>query len=229
MALALLLIAAAGPARAEAPEKAVCRVCEMRGAMHGAEKVAASRTYEGKDYHFCSDKCAEAFDAFPAGYAVHPLPRPAPQAVLTTTEGEEITLGATGDGVVLVDFWATWCAPCKKAMPELERLHRELEPRGFGVVGVSIDEDAGAVEKFLRKNELGYPTAIDSPESPTWYAYSVAAIPAMFLIDGEGRIVGEWRGAIDMGTVRERVEELLGRADEGAGEGAGDAGDGEEG
>ena len=80
------------------------------------------------------------------------------------------------------------------------------------------------MDKFLRKNEVPYPTAIDSPESPAWYAYSVAAIPAMFLIDGEGRIVGDWRGAIDLDDVRRRIESVLAEGAEGEESPGGDEG-----
>jgi thiol-disulfide isomerase/thioredoxin len=213
LSLGLLLATGSGSAAGEAPERAVCRVCEVRGAGHGAEKVVATRPFEGRDYPFCSEKCAEAFDGFPDGYAVHPVPRPAPEAVVTTREGEDFRLGAEGEDVVLLDFWATWCAPCKKAMPEIEELHREYGPRGLTVVGISIDEDAEAVEKYLRKKPVSYPVALDSKEDPAWYLYSVAAIPAMVLLDREGRIVGEWRGAIDLGLVRDRIEEELAPAD----------------
>jgi thiol-disulfide isomerase/thioredoxin len=184
----------------------------VRGAGHGPEKVVASRRHEEKDYHFCSEQCADAFDAFPDGYAVHPVPRPAPKAAVTTTAGDVLTLGAAGERAVLVDFWATWCAPCKKAMPELEELHREYGPRGLTVVGVSIDEDAEALEKYLRKKPMSYPVVHDSKEDPVWWAYSVAAIPAMVLIDRDGRIVGEWRGAVDLAQVRDRIDATLGPA-----------------
>jgi thiol-disulfide isomerase/thioredoxin len=213
MAVALLVLTA-GVGSAAAPEKAVCRACEVRGAGHGEEKVAASREFEGRDYHFCSKDCAEAFDAFPDGYAVHPLPRPAPAIVVTTTEDESVSLGSTGGDVILLDFWATWCAPCKKAMPELEELQQEYGDSGLRVLGVSIDEKADLVEKFLKKRPLGYAVAIDSAEEPAWHEFAVAAIPAVFLIDRQGQIVGEWKGSVEMSEVRRQVASLLAVASE---------------
>ncbi len=190
------------------PEKAICRACEVRGADHGAENVVASRTYEGKDYHFCSQQCAEAFDGFPAGYAVRAVPRPAPQFVIITRNHDEVVLGKPG-AVTLVDFWATWCAPCVQAMPELEALQQEFGDKGLTVLGLSIDEKPEQVEKFLKKKPFTYPMAIDSGDEPAWYAYGVAAIPAMYLIDQKGEIVGEWRGKIEINHVREKIEGLL--------------------
>jgi len=198
-----------------APEQAICRVCELRGSAHGAEEVAASREYEGTSYHFCSEECAKAFDGFPSGYAAHPVPRPAPALSVRTTDGEEIALGESGGDFILLDFWATWCAPCIKAMPEIEALQREYGEQGLRALGISIDEQREEFEKFLRRNELEYAVAIDGGERPAWYQFAVATIPAMFLIDAKGQIVAEWKGAFEMKEVREEVEAFLGEKTEG--------------
>lgn len=215
--LAASLLGAAAAAVAD-PGPEVCRTCAIRGSGHGPEKVAATRSHEGREYAFCSVACAEAFDAFPEGYAVHPIPRAAPRVTLTTTAGDALALGAGGEHVVLLDFWATWCAPCKKAMPELERLQDEFGPLGLAVVGVSIDEDPAALEKYLRSRPPGYAVARDSKETPAWAAYAVAAIPAMVLIDRQGRIVAEWRGKVDMKDVRAGVQAALGGGQAGTGD-----------
>lgn len=192
------------------PDKAVCRTCEVRGASHGAEDVVAWREYDGTRYYFCSEDCAAAFDAFPAAYVPHPVPRPAPGIAVVTLAGELLSLDSLRGRVVLLDFWATWCVPCHKLMPALDELHAKWSERGFTVLGVSIDEDpAVVVPKFIKKKEIRYPIALDSAEHPAWYAYRVAAIPAMFLIDGDGQIVAEWRGDIDTKEVRQTVEQLL--------------------
>jgi len=194
---------------AEHPDRAVCRVCEVRDAAHGAESVAAHRSYHGTHYYFCSEGCAEAFDGFPDAYVAHPLPRPAPGATLTTLDGESLDVEAHEGPLLLVDFWATWCKPCVQAMPELARL-QERHDGELRVIGVSIDEKGEEhVRKFLEERPAGYAVAIDSPTTPAWHAFAVAAIPAMFLVDGDGRIVGEWRGAVDMDEVSARVAELL--------------------
>lgn len=190
------------------PEKAVCRVCEVRGSQHGAEHVAAAREHDGTAYYFCSTGCAEAFDGFPAGYVVMPVPRPAPSLSMTTLAGADVSL-ARAEGPVLVDFWATWCKPCIEAMPELSELHETYGPRGLTVLGVSIDEKGPEqVASFLEEREVSYPIAVDGGDHPAWFAWGVAAIPAAFLVH-DGQIVAEWRGRIDPAVVEAAVTEVL--------------------
>jgi len=191
-------------------EKAVCRTCEIRGASHGTEDVAAWRLHEDTRYYFCSTDCAKAFDAFPAAFVPHPLPRPAPNATLLTVAGKEFELEDFKGQVVLLDFWATWCSPCIKAMPQLDKLHVKWADANFTVLGVSIDENAlEVVPRFVEKKKLHYPIALDTSDNPAWHAFFVAAIPAIFLIDQQGRIVAEWRGEVSTSDVTKAVEELL--------------------
>ncbi len=196
------------------PAKAVCATCGVRGATHGEEDVAAWREYEGKRYYFCSTDCAAAFDGFPTAYIEHPLPRPAPNATLSMLSGGTIDMKSLRGSVVLVDFWATWCMPCRKSMPLLNELHGDSRVK---VIGIAIDEEPGkVVPKFVKQEKLRYPIALDGGKSPAWYAYHVAAIPAMFLIDTEGQIVAEWRGEFKPEDVRQAVEQLLTTSNKGA-------------
>jgi peroxiredoxin len=195
------------------PDKAPCRTCEARGGAHGEEDVVAWRDYEGKRYYFCSKDCAVAFDDFPAAYIVHPIPRPAPNATVKTLDGKQLAVDDLKGKVVLLDFWATWCAPCRKSMPMLGELQAQWADKNFTVIGVSIDENAGdVVPKFVAKHKLDYPIVLDTTATPAWYAYHVAAIPAMFLIDEQGQIVAEWRGEVDPAKVRVTVESLLAKS-----------------
>lgn len=220
MLFAVLLIVhapvlARGGENVTVPEKAVCRACEVRGAGHGEEKVAAWREYEDVVYCFCSEACAEAFDKFPGAYIVRPLPRSAPDVVFRSLDGAEVSLESFRGGPVLVDFWATWCKPCIKALPKVRKMHDTWSDDGLVVLGVSIDEKGRRhVEKFVEKEKMPYPVMLDTGKSPAWHAFGVTAIPAMFLIDAEGRIVAEWKGVVDLDAVRGEVEALL-KPDEG--------------
>lgn len=194
----------------EIPKKAECTTCAVRGATHGEEDVAAWREYEDARYYFCSTDCAEAFDGFPTAYITHPVPRPAPAARLNLLSGETLDLASLKGSVVLVDFWATWCQPCRKAMPMLNEMHEASDETGLKVIGIAIDEEpTNVVPKFVEKQKLAYPIALDGGERPAWYNYNVAAIPAMFLIDAEGQIVGEWRGEFKSDDVRNAVRAQL--------------------
>ncbi len=211
--LLLVCLCAAAPAAwagsDDIPKKAVCRTCEMRGACHGAEDVVAWREYEGTHYYFCSKDCAKAFDGFPEAYVPQVLPRPAPAATVTQLSGEAMKLEKLRGQVVLLDFWATWCAPCLKAMPALNELHTRWHEQGFTVFGVSIDEKTEDVPKTVEKKKLRYPVALDTHATPAWHTFRVAAIPAMFLIDRDGQIVAEWRGDIDIDAVERTVQQHM--------------------
>lgn len=201
-----LLLASAPAAAGDADE--LCPVCALSGETepHG---VAATREYHGTTYSFCAKQCAAAFDEDPAAYVF--TPGPAPDITLTSLAGEALPLVAEGK-VTLVDFWATWCKPCRKTMPKLDALYRDLRARGVVVVGVSTDtgkDREKKVKKYLKENTVAYPVAVDREESPAWAAYHVKVLSTIYLVDRDGTIVRRWTGEIDMDDVRRAVEELL--------------------
>lgn len=193
--------------------EALCVVCQVKEGATAAEVVKAVRTYDGREYAFCSEKCAEEFDTDPAAYAPPAFPRPAPAFALRDLDGREFSLASLRGQVVLLDFWATWCAPCRKSMPELEALHQRYRARGVTVLGVSIDEGSPKkVRGFVKARRLTYPIAIDTDRAPAWAAYKVKAVPAAFLIDRDGRIVAQWTGQpATPQAVEAKLAELLPR------------------
>ena len=206
--ICVLLIATVSAA--ETPKKAQCVVCAANGESE-LEKVEATREYKGTTYYFCSKKCAEAFDANPAAYVL--TEAAAPTASWTTTSGESMTLASLHGKVVLVDFWATWCKPCIKSMPELEAIYKDYQKLGLQVVGVSVDQGDDRekkVKKFLEKKPVGYPVVIDTEEASSWEAFHVVALPTLYLIDRDGQIVERWTGVVDMQKVRESVDRAIG-------------------
>jgi peroxiredoxin len=94
-------------------------------------------------------------------------------------------------------------------MPDLSRLYTEHADEGLRIIGVSIDEDRKALQRFLRKQAPSYPVAHDDGEAAAWMEWKVPAIPALFLLDGEGQIVAQWSGEVPLAEVRTRVETLL--------------------
>jgi peroxiredoxin/YHS domain-containing protein len=191
------------------PAKAICRVCQVKHGEAEEEPVKAVRTWQGQEYGFCSEACAKEFDADPAAYAPSEFPREAPAFSLQSLAGEPLSNGSLKGKVVLLDFWATWCAPCRKSMPELQALHKKYAERGFTVIGVSIDEGKDGpskVKKFVSSKKIAYPIALDSEQAPAWEAFKVKAVPAAFLLDQQGRVVAQWTG---VGTPAAEVEEKL--------------------
>jgi len=191
------------------PETAVCVVCAVHEGSTALEKVVEHRDYDGRCFYFCAAGCAKAFDADPTAFMPLALPRPAPAASFRRANGDVVTLQSHRGKVVLVDFWATWCAPCIKALPEIAALHAEFAARGFAALGVCIDTDVKKRDKFLKKRTYAHPILFDDPVSPAWQGFGVQAIPAAFLIDREGRIVKQWTGRVDLAGVRAAVTAAL--------------------
>jgi peroxiredoxin/YHS domain-containing protein len=204
---------AAGAAGAATPATALCIVCQVRHGESAPEPVRATSVREGVTYSFCSDDCRQAFDADPAAFLPADLPRVAPDFSVRALDGRTRTLADYRGQVLFLDFWATWCAPCVKEMPNIEKLWTERRASGLEVLGVSIDEDAKKVPKFAKSRKVAYPLALDAGSPPAWERYGVRAIPAAFLIDRDGRIVRQWTGRVDAAEVRAAADALLGAAD----------------
>jgi len=111
----------------------------------------------------------------------------APDFSLKSFNGQEITLSQLRGKVVLLDFWATWCGPCKESIPHLIQLYKNYRESGFELVGMNIDKgDGEAVRRFVMSMDIPYPI-VTAPEDVV-RSYRVTGIPATFLIDKEGKI-----------------------------------------
>ncbi len=120
---------------------------------------------------------------------------PAPGFELPALDGDPIDLASYRGRVVFVNFWATWCAPCKEEAPALQRLHERLAAEGFAVLAISIDTSAerAEVERFRDEFALGFPILLD-PEKAAYEAYQVYGVPETFLIDPAGRVAERFVG-----------------------------------
>ncbi|HUA16729.1 MAG TPA: TlpA disulfide reductase family protein [Verrucomicrobiae bacterium] len=108
--------------------------------------------------------------------------------------------------VVLVNFWATWCPPCRKEMPDLQALYEKYKDQGFVVLSIS-DEEAAKVAPFIAEQKITYPVVLD-PGDKVHDLYEVEGIPKSFVYDREGKLVAQ---SIDMRT-RNQFQEMLARA-----------------
>ncbi|MEI8572116.1 TlpA family protein disulfide reductase [Methylomonas sp. EFPC1] len=89
--------------------------------------------------------------------------------------------------VLLIDFWATWCGPCRKAMPFLNGLRNEQLKDGFEVIGINVDEDIEAAQEYLKSAAVDYPMSFN-PEGDCPRIFGVTAMPSSFIVDKQGRI-----------------------------------------
>jgi len=112
----------------------------------------------------------------------------------STLDGQPFDIKDWRGKVVLVDFWATWCAPCVAELPNVKRAYERYHKDGFEVVGVSLDTDRGRLSEFVKERELPWPQIIseNSAErfwnSPMARKYRISSIPTMYLLDKEGKV-----------------------------------------
>jgi len=123
------------------------------------------------------------------------------------TGGKTLSLEKYKGKVVLLDFWATWCMPCKVEMPNVIRIHKKFNKKGFEIIGISLDSDARALENFIKENEIAWPQYFDGKgwQNDVAGKYRVRSIPATYLIDKKGKI--RYRSL--RGTELEKAIEVL--------------------
>ncbi len=112
---------------------------------------------------------------------------PAPDFSLVNRSGETVSLSELKGQVVLINFWATWCGPCREEMPLLEQLHQRYESLGFTLLGVNVEEDGGHAEEFLAGTPVTFPILFD-PDNGVSKLYDVTAMPSTVLVDRGGNL-----------------------------------------
>ena len=107
--------------------------------------------------------------------------------------GQPLSIASRKGKVVLVDFWATWCGPCRAELPNVLEVYKKHHPEGFEIIGVSLDEEKARVESFIKDKDMTWPQYFDGKKWQNKLAvqYGVNSIPATYLLDGEGKILGK--------------------------------------
>jgi len=112
---------------------------------------------------------------------------PAPNFTLNDADGNAVSLGDLKGQVVMINFWASWCGPCRQEMPLLEQIHRKYEPLGFTLLGVNVEENSADGQAFLKDRPVSFPVLYD-PENGVSQLYDVVAMPSTVLIDRRGNV-----------------------------------------
>jgi thiol-disulfide isomerase/thioredoxin len=154
-----------------------------------------------------------------AGATSSLLGKQGPGFVLKDGAGKNVDLAAFKGKVVLVNFWATWCGPCKVEIPWFVEFDRTYRDRGFAVIGVSMDADdstdrarteAWAVVKpFLQEKHISYPIVLGDESVAQRYG-GIESLPASFLLDRSGKVVAVHNGLVSKGTYEADIKKALG-------------------
>lgn len=145
--------------------------------------------------------------AYPPGYEIQS--QKAIDFELYTTDGKLIKLSNYKNKVVLVDFWATWCPPCRKSIPDLIALKNEYKDKDFEIIGISLDQQTKPdVIPFVKNTGINYPVAYYTNDVINKFG-GVEAIPTIFIVDKSGKVVQKFVGLTDKNILQNLINDLL--------------------
>ena len=134
----------------------------------------------------------------------------APDFSLLTTDGKQLKLSDYKGKIVLLDFWATWCPPCRKSIPDLIDLKKQFGSKGFEVIGISVDtETKNEVVPFMKNHGINYPFVYADNNVVMQYG-GIRAIPTSFIVDQKGKIIASYEGLLQKSVYENHIKKLLG-------------------
>lgn len=132
---------------------------------------------------------------------------PAPDFKLKDLKGNEVSLSDYKGKKVFLNFWASWCPPCKAEMPDLEKLYQETKDSDLVILAVNLGEERATASKFVRDNKLNFTILIDDTNFVSM-KYNVASIPTSYFIDKEGNISSKFTGMMTLDQMKELVDAI---------------------
>ncbi len=115
---------------------------------------------------------------------------------LLDLSGNQASLSNYQGKVIMLNFWATWCPPCRNEMPSMESLYKKMKDKNFVIVAVNIQENSSTVKSFIQKNRYSFPVIIDE-KGEVAAKYQIRVIPTTYIIDTKGKIAGVFTGSRD--------------------------------
>ena len=139
-----------------------------------------------------------------------PASGPAPDFTLKSLSGNNMKLSEMAGEVVLINFWASWCGPCREEMPLLNALHNKYQPLGFTVLGINVEEQVDSARGFLRDFPVDFPVLLDHNNQVS-QLYEVVAMPTTIVVDRDGQLRYLHRGykSGDEEKYRQMVKKLV--------------------
>jgi thiol-disulfide isomerase/thioredoxin len=128
------------------------------------------------------------------GFQLYASPVVLPDFQVEALVGAPLKRSSLKGKIVLLNFWATWCPPCRAEMPSIEALHKKMQGKDFAIVGVSVGEQRGTVEKFIASQKFTFPIYLDSSGS-LGAAFNARSIPTTYILDKEGRAIAGMVGS----------------------------------
>jgi peroxiredoxin len=132
----------------------------------------------------------------------------APDFVLEALDGEQVSLEEFSGQVVLMNFWATWCPPCKAEIPDIEAAYQLHQEDGLVVLGINVEESRETVEPFVEEFNITYPVLLDEARQ-VFKAYRVSGLPMSVIVDREGVIRVRHTGTMTAAQLERYLEQLL--------------------
>lgn len=148
------------------------------------------------------------YTAYVSDSALVKVGEEAPDFTLTNLEGEQVNLSDFRGQGVFINFWASWCNPCKAEMPDIEKQYQLMKDLGIVVLAVNIEESHLAVSTFVKRNNLSFPVLLDVDKSVT-NRYGVGPIPTSFFIDKDGIVVSKIERMMNERQINHQLQEIL--------------------
>jgi len=131
-----------------------------------------------------------------------------PDFSITDLSGQTLQLSRYRGKVVLLNFWATWCAPCRSEIPRFVDLQNKYDKEGFQIIGISLDDEPKLVHTFYQQLRINYPVAIGDAKLAEQYG-GILGLPVSFLIGRDGRIYARHTGETDISLIEQEIKSLL--------------------